>query len=562
MHILDVLGMETDQITEQKIAVLKYFIQNESYLLDRFTPDQGVLYQDNETHTVRFYSYPKRIEDDLKGQYNSISRTWAATVCKDLETLGILDHRMIKAARQKNPTEHYYLRSGPTAIKAAIKILLENPIEERVYFTVAYQYIRSNINEDLVRAVLAEKKTVMKRDLDIWDWAPNESRKVYEIYYTKKAKMDKRWGSESANDPYARSFESYCAEMIRTESDQNRESYHFPPPRISYRFPVFGAELSEKERDQILASENKELFKEYPDLNRYPSVIREHYQKFERDKWILPILALIRTSGNALYEFLFGNWKPYNRAYGTESLDFPIFSFLFTTMKDIAQTRDISDGCEILSVQFRPDFQKSHSSRERPALLEIRTTLNLTVCYDASFNTEHIYYGSENGDVWENDTEQNYEVSTWIEISARGTKLKTEDIKDFSVFVLNLLDSTNPISRRIVERLSHRMQHLIWAYIPTDNAYPFWGETLLYEIDRILSVPGFYDPRVFAQVKLTQEGKSIVEKSGTFGHIDFDSLYHSVIFDLNRILFEESYPDLVNRSKYFESDRQRMIVGN
>lgn len=550
--------MKPDENSKQKNSVLRYFIENESWLMMGHTPGNGVLFTDKETGNIRFYSYPKRIEDDLKGKYSSISREWAGKICKDLETLGILGHQMIRAARQGNPSKHYYLRSDHSAFKAVMKIVLEDPVSKQ--FCISQEYVRCHINENLVKEILAEKNTVMERSLGIWDWSPGESRKVHTLYYTRKAEQDKKLCNTPVHDPYAESFESFQAEMIRARTHQNEKLSANTPAWISFRLPVFSESISEEEKNKILASENKEIFKEYPGLDQYRSAIQEHYETFQRDKWILPILALIRSSSDALYEFLFGNWKPYDRVDGLKSLDFPIFNFLFTTILDIARTRYVPDESAIPSVRFRPDFRRSHSINPHPALLEIRTNLNLTVCYDASFDTEHIFYGAENGDVWETETEQNYEVSTWIEVKARGARIHREDIKDFTGFVSALRDTTNPISRRILERLSHRMQHLIRSYPLTQNEYPSWGDTLLNDLNRILAKPGFYNPVLFAQVRLTDEGKSIVERTGMYERWDYDSIYHSMIFDANRILFDESYPALITRSNYLESQREGMIV--
>jgi len=551
--------MEADQITEQKVLVLQYFIENESLLMAGYTPDKGVLYPDPDTHQPRFYTYPKRIEDDLKGKYSSISREWAGKICKDLEALGILGYHMIRAARQKHPTEHYFLQHGTAPFVAVMKIVLEKPAFPRGYISMSFEYIRQHINEELVREILAGKNVVMDRSLDLWDWTPVESRKVHDIYYARRRAIECGFGRDNSKDPYTPSYEA-CIEKMITKAD-GTGSFPHTLPWISLRFPVFKADETTENKIKLLLSENKQVFKEYLGLDQCQSAVWEHYEKFQRDHWILPILALIQSSRKALKEFLFGDWKPYESASGPTSMDYPIFSFLFTAVYDIATTRYVMNESTIPSFRFRPDFQHSPSAPTNPALLEIGTNLNLTICYDASFDTEHIFYGAENGDVWENDTEQNYEVRTWIEIRALGIRLKKENIRKFPRFIAALQDRSNPVSRRIVERLSHRMQHFILFSHTGENEFPMWGESLLTELDRIFSGPGLYDSNLFPHVSLTEDGKNLVERKGYYGRVDSDRFYCNAIFRFNRILFEESYPDLVNRSDYLKSDREQMIEG-
>lgn len=552
--------MKPDELSKQKIFVLQYFIQNESWVMMGIPPEHGLLLPDKETGKDRFYSYPKRIEDDLKGKYSSISREWAGKICKDLEALGILGHHMFRAARQKNTTEHYFLRSGTAPFKAVMKLVLDKSVPVQGYICITQEYIRHHISEDLVKDILAEKNVVMERNLTILDWAPVESKKVHALYYERKGSTDSKSGKDSANNPYARSFDSCVTEIVRKSNGKINELSPYIQPGFFFRFPVLKAGISDDEKNRIIGSENEKIFKEYPGLDQYHSAIQEHYEHFQRDHWILPILALIRSSRNTLGEFLFGDWKPYDRTSGIKSMDYPIFTFLFTTINDVARRRDVPDESVIPSIRFRPDFRRSHNTHSRPALLEVQTNLNLTVCYDASFDTEHLFYGAENGDVWENDTEQNYDVSTWIEIGALGIKINKENIRDFALFVSSLLDTTNPISRRILERLSHRMQHLLSSYQPIQNEFPSWGDSLLNELNRMLSNLGFYDPIAFSNITLTEEGRGIAERSGVYGRYDYNSFYHSMIFGVNRVLFDEAYPELVQLSKNLEDERKRMIV--
>jgi hypothetical protein len=577
MDLPDVLEMEADQITDKKWLVLQYFIDHTGTVQRGATPYQkGIVYPDKRTGKPRFYSYPKRIEEDFEKKipnseevHSDISRTWAMKICQDLTDLGILHYDMFVASRQKHPTEHYYLREDLDAFIQVMRIVFDRtPKSALTCYRYSVDYIQNHIDDDFVCEILARKGAEMRRSLPLWNWSLTESEKVHAIYYARKEKT--LWGTETKRIPnlYEQSFESYLTTMMKTLDPQKRsEAPHFPPT-ISLRLPVFKPGLSEEEQVAILKNLNKKTFEDYPGLELYRSAIHEHYKRYQYDNWILPILSLIRASPEALKEFLFGDWMPYGLKgdcycfsdAGSHCMNYPLFTFLFTAINDISRLRLVPDERKIPFFRFRPDFRQSYSTESHSALLEIGTDRNLTVCYDASFDTEHFFYGADNGDVWEGDNEQNYEVLTWIEVQSRGIVIKKEDIPDTDTFVQALRDRSSNVSHHIVSKLSHRVQHIIknYANLPEERGELY--RQLLNELNRVIAQPDFYDQRIFSNIVLTDEGKRLVGNTKDMERmISLDFVNYS-FFKLNRILLEETYPELIVKSKYFERDSYQLVL--
>lgn len=66
-----------------------------------------------------------------------ISKRWSGKRCKHLETIGILSHKMVKPARQKDKTEYYFIPKTITALSGIVNMLDHNPYLQGVFLRSA-----------------------------------------------------------------------------------------------------------------------------------------------------------------------------------------------------------------------------------------------------------------------------------------------------------------------------------------------------------------------------------------------------------------------------------------
>ena len=559
MDLPDVFGMDAEKITEKKLAVLSYFIEHTSSVQIGIPPlSKGVVYPDKTTNNPRFFSYPERIERDFKNSHTKISNTWARRICEDLETLGILGHEMKRAARQRQPTEHFFLEYGFEPFRKVMKIIYENRQDLFCAYGFWQEYIQSHINENLVMDVLAEKNVEMSRYLNIVDWDPAESAKVYSLYYSRKNKTTSEW-EKTRPDSYAESYDAYLHLVIKSQNTMKSPVVSGSPPRIMFRLPVFKSSVSEEERFKSIVTLNQGIFEYYPGLEKFQSVIHGHYFRTQENAWVLPILALIRASPAALEIFLFGDWKPYHTS--PSCMDYPLFMFLFAAINEISVSRSVPSEKIIPHVRFRPDFGRDPDLPAlRQALFEISMENGITVCYDASFDTEHYFFGTANGDVWENDREVNFRVLTWIDTRLSGAAISLDEIPDFDAFFRAFQDRKSKVSTYIVSKLPNHIRHFILYNASPIEEGSVIPTRLMEELNRVLMRPGFYNNRIFSDLALTDEGTKLIERTGLNRSGFDDSLYYYSLQKLNRQLIEESYPGLIMRARGIGEGTERFVM--
>lgn len=559
--------MELDQKTRQKWEVLWYFVQNTGSILDNIDNVRCGVVLERETGEKRFYSYPSRIHADFENPRfsygrKSITKDWARVICENLSELGILDHDDIRAPRQRSPTPHYYLKPGVEPFLKVMKFLLDPPEPVMMRFNLSNGYVQHHLNAELVRHVLAARGAEMRRSIPVWEWDAAEAPKVFEQYYQRMSVGGK---------PAPCSFEEYVREMWRSHERGKRSSLIPYPPEISLRLPVFPERLSEDERVKAVVDLNSGRLRDHSWLLSHRSGIDEHYARYEYDRWVLPILALIRASPEALKEFLFGDWKPYaldTKSYycytaeGTDCMEYPLFQLLFTAIWDIAMTRDVDSDRLVEFVRFRPDFRQ-HPYRMREghsALMEIDLTNRMTISYDGSFDTNHTFYGE---DLIAPDEETNFSFQSQVEIRCfhpGGDFFAPDDIPVLDGLLRTLRDGRTLAARSIFSRLSHPVQNMLRVYTDEGLEKESWfSGVVLQDLNRLLICADLYSPTIFPELTLTREGEHVVEHRENIG----DFQYQVFIFGLtafNRELLERVFPGDVpqrkreewNNTRYFE----------
>jgi len=548
--------MEPDQKTRQKWEVLRYFVLNTGSVLDYADNVRCGVVLDRDAGGKRFYSYPSRIHADFKKPNfscgrSSITKDWAGVVCENLSELGILDHDDIRAPRQHSPTPHYYLKPGVEPFLKVMEFLLDPPEQWMIWSSISNGYVQHHLNAELVRHVLAARGAEMRRSIPVWEWDVAEAPKVFEQYYQRR---------NGGREPTPCSFEGYVREMWRSHERGKRSSLIPFPPTILLRFPVFAEHLFGDERVKAVVDLNSDCLEDYSWLLSLQSGIDGHYARHEYETWVLPVLALIRASPEALKEFLFGEWKPYgiepDSCYsftpdGTGCMQYPLFQLLFTAIRDLAMTRSVEHDRLVRFVRFRPDFRR-HSDRMREghsALMKIDLTNLMTVSYDGSFDTDHMVYGDE---LVEFDEETNFSFRSKVEIRCfhQGSDFfAPDDIPVLDGLLRTLRDGRTLAARSISSRLSHPVQNMLRVYTDEGLEKESWfAGVVLQDLNRLLIRPDLYSPVIFSELTLTREGNYVMEHKEDIGDFQYQvSIYGLTAF--NRELLERMFPGDVPQRK-------------
>lgn len=544
------MKMDTERLTEKEFKVLLYFIT------------QG--YSKPIIHTCKdgkkhFMAYPAKIEKDLKKE---ISRVWAANICKKLEEKGILDHEYFLPPRQKNKTEHYYLKNDYHAFKNVIKAIIDTTTSKDRVWIFNNNYFQENINESLVKTVLAEKNYEIRRILDLWDWKPVEAQKLFDEYFKEIEHSEIIESSSEENEKKADSisryickrekvsFEEYIKKKVKDQFDIKKDRISYSFPTIHLRLPVFSDEVSPREQLMELEKINKDIFERYPLLKSNYSGIDNHYKYWQKEKLILPILALIKASPMALAEFLYGDWKPsglnsngyiiYSQE-GNKSLEYPLFRILFIAIGDIALTRSIPGGGEDNYFVLRPN----------PNSLLLIPLSNYNVYFDAGFSTKEDYIAINDEDLIVVPDENYYWIKSWIEINPTYDAffLNHNCIRNYEDFIKKLVDKNDKISYCIFNKFSNVMKNIL-NFIDLQN--PIQEELqkkLLYELNLVVLNNNLYEDIS----KLTKLSDYTKHKYEAYNNLLKYSNKIIILYDLKELnfsLLEDIFPEQIIKREY------------
>lgn len=541
--------IELGRITEKKWDVLWYFVTNSEDLeYYHFNDKCGVKYI-TDSGKKRFYSYPSRIYKDFKESYYnykkiSISKDTAGKICNELFELGILGIEMRRAPRQSGETPHYYLKEGFEPYLKIMKFffqMVSDPMMQRVMMNT---YVQKNTNDDLIRYILNRKGVEMHRSIPLIEWNAQEAPIAFEEYYKRNY------------------WDINCPPCSFTRYVKDPKILHFPPT-ILLRLPVFPSGISEEEKMEKIRNLNENTFEQSDWLNKYRSGIQEHYERYEYEHWILPILALIRASPSTLNMFLFGDWKPYGlkkRDYycftqdGGSCMEYPLFTLLFEAIRDLAMVRNVEYDRFVREVSFRPK-DSIFSKNIRPALLKINLINWISVYYDGEFDTDHLFYGCGGIDVIEAPEETNYSFQSWSILNnfLGGIFFSKDDFPMLFRFLQHIQRTNTITCRYIFNFLSHEVQNIITysenREISSDSHI---GQKIIRDLNEILLNREFYDSKIFSNLKPTEQGKMELSKDSfnylySFG--DISTQY------LNREILERTYPEYIPKRNRNEWDK-------
>lgn len=545
--------MEPEEMTKQKWGVLRYFVENATgYKKPYWTKKCGVVYQ-TDAGEGRFYSYPSRIHEDFGTSYflpqekTSITKDWAGQICEDLCAVGVLGSEMIKAPRQSGKTPHYYLKEGYEPYIQIMKFFFEMVTDPRMQRVTMADYVQEHTDVGLVRYILHKKGAEMRRMVPLREWDAHEAPKVFEEYYRAE-------GRNGGVPPC--SFAAYV---------QGQESCS---PTVSLRLPVFPDGLSKKERMAAIESLNRQTFERHAWLKRYPSGILEHYERVEYERWVLPILALIRASPAALEAFLFGDWKPYGlgpgdcycfTADGGSCMNYPLFTLLFTAVGDLAMVRDVEGDRLVERACFRPAHVASPEGAGS-ALLEIDLADWRRVYYDAGFNTDQRWIAVSDSDVVQPANETNYSFRSWVTIPvyrSGGAFFAPDEFPAVLRYLRHLRDTPTIAARDLFGRLSHGVQNTIATLgegeVPADSPK---GRAILRDLNELLLCDDLYVPERFPDLCLTKEGEGVIGPD-PICRSSWDTIKRA---DFNRELLERAFRGGVPERERGEWETTRYFV--
>ncbi len=522
--------MEPEEMTKQKWEVLWYFVVNAGVSTKPgLQKGCGVRYP-TESGGVRFYSYPSRIHEDFGTSYlpqgkASISKDWAGKICEDLYALGILGSVMIRAPRQSGKTPHYYLLEGYEPYLRILKYLFRMVKDPGMQRALMNTYVIEHTNAGLVRYILSTKGVEIQRSIPVRDWDAYEAPKVFEQYFR----------TESAKEsPPPCSFDAYILEQSACS------------PVVTLRLPVFPDGVSDEQRMTAIEYGNREIFERNSWLKWHSTGIWEHYLRFEYQHYILPILALIRASPAALEYFLFGDWKPHSG-----SLDYPLFTLMFTAVRDLALVRDVEHDPMVEMVRFHPGHAASRNDSETgSALLEIDLENGRTISYDGAFTTDQRPPAIRDPIATRPDREANYFFRSWVTISTSGPDgvlFTSEELTAALRFFRHLRDIRTLAARDILGRLSHRVQNII--AIPGDGvvlAGSPTGQAVIRDLNEILLCSDLYTDRYFPDLHLTPEGKNVICPDSSLSSSSPMEATPTVTWThFNRELLERTFPGMI-----------------
>lgn len=524
--------MDAERLTEKEFEVILYFIENESGWIRGSTKPIIKICKDGQKH---FMAYPAKIEKDLRKE---ISRVWAANICKKLEEKGILDHENLLPPRQKNKTEHYYLRSDYHAFNKVVKVIVDTAASKDRIWIFARSYFQEKINESLVKTVLAERNVVIGRNLDLWFWKPIEAQNLFDKYFKENVDSEKM------------SFKEYIQKMV--QYGPRKDGMYWSPPSFCLRMPVFSEEIPRTEQVNALIEMNRDVFERYPLLKSCRSGIEEYYNKKQYENLVLPILALIKASPNALVEFLHGEWKPsglsscfisYSRD-GIGLLEYQVFKILFTAISEIALTRSVPGGRDDNYVLLRPN---PNSYLKNKNFLLLIPEGNYNVYFDGGFRTGEDYIGE---DLFIVPDEHYYWVKSWLEINPYNPYfLNPKNIRNFIDFIKKLIDKNDKISNYIFNKFSNIIKNIL-NNIDLQHSIPEELQKMLLDEINLIMLNGNLYEDICKLTKLSDYTKREYAAYQNFLKAVDKTIVLSDLIKLNFSLIEDIFPQQIIKRDY------------
>jgi len=563
------------KLTKKEWTILKFFIVRESSAIDYKSISPHKQNKDLQDYFVpdHFYSYPDDIvmhltkhvyttKEEKDSYYSEIYRDYikdirevtvptAGKACREFFKREIFEQVKEKRTKKKfQKTTQYFLKTDFETFKNVLFLLMQNCESYERLEILSHSYFRKTINEDLVRRILFEKKVSILGKIDIFDWAPDEVPMVLTIL-------------ENIKEEKQTNFEEEIQERIKECENKslyrdNNASDWFFLPIIQCLIPIFPESISLKEKMKIIEETNRFDQNEKLAFTQFPSVFDNHFEVIEQEQLILPILALIQCSPEALREFIFGKWESFKLSRGifhkgNEKSCSPFFRRLIAlAMSDVESTLSFPENKNIKSFELReiPQNLAIDSNREKEdALLRIRLTREYDIYYDMGYSVSNKKYHSIMPRIREIvPLENEFWVKIWMK-EASSLFIRKIEIKDIILF-LTLLKAKNQVSTHIRSKLSNRIQNLILRYKCINAPAPEFIMFLIKDLNRILLREDFFDEKAFSEIEISPETQQIIDeysRSKRYYEQNNTGSNYLILIYRNRLLIEAVFTGAISR---------------
>lgn len=155
----------------QERDILEHFIINESKNIEVHLRNKKLNGEDELSH---FTTYPRKIEKEMGTNQQS-----PANFCKKYLKLGILEELDGKRTRGR-PAKPYRLKSDLNTLRILVKLIIDSmPYPDALKLLDNY-YFTYNINDSLIKEVLAEKNVTITRYFSTIDFDVNGAQRLYD----------------------------------------------------------------------------------------------------------------------------------------------------------------------------------------------------------------------------------------------------------------------------------------------------------------------------------------------------------------------------------------------
>ena len=248
---------------------------------------------------------------------------------------------------------------------------------------------------------------------------------------------------------------------------------------------------------------------------------------------------------------LVGSWqfqdgdivKPSSLAYKLQNVNNPLSSYLYSHLS--GQTRQIIADSDLSNekCKFMDKYQSEgwdNIAIGQAFLTDLNRVMTSSSIYDAdrfanvklSNEAKSLLKMNPHGEelvhlnrlllsaVYPEQIKKINSKKTWL--------LDTKDVGDSHSLAVELVDSKNPVSRYLYDKLSPQTKQLI-----TPATVP---QALADDINRVLQGPSVYNPKLFAKVKLPEDAQKLL-RSNPRG---------SEVVHLNRLLLAAAFPSQIS----------------
>jgi len=425
-----------------------------------------------------YHPHPARVSIDVK-----ISRKHAKNVCENfVNDIKIFSFKLESTRNKVEKTRHYFLKKDFSTFRTLVKIILENYDLQRRIELLNCVFIRRFINADLVRRILAEKKIIISRSVDILNWKNDEAHRFFhEVYHDPP---------DPINFFPIKSFQEYARLAATEDYIGGIVCRSGPVEYLHLRFPVRTDKPSQLSKIEDVIKFHNFSLDHLPNLKENPSAILDYYSINEYEEVILPLLALVLISPRALNDFINPDGvslhEMRNPDYvhdGMGELRFPfLFELVFTAIEDIVKTRKIPENGEVAYAEVNPTRREKNPNN---SVLEIHLKSGYVIRYRINFNTLHDPKSAK-----PEDLQYKIDIDTGIEpfgeITYNTRPKSITDIRDPTFIFSSLRADENVVSHYLRGKFTSRFNNIL-SYIDLDHEIPqFQIVTLLKELNRVI----------------------------------------------------------------------------